>query len=196
MVIIRGRPGQAGHLDANYRRVPGPSRFGRWPAVSTVAHASGWAPILLWGFAYYPQGTPRSGHEICGEPACQPRRVLETGLRLLCRRDLSPHGRPQTVVNSRGATQMSAVTTVRAPTHCCLADVRRRVAACILTAAEVTSRDLMLGHAHGQPGKPSDSLQYCSRYCITAMLEKGRSCSRGRQFRCAHRLPACCNCLR
>ena len=90
--------------------------------------------------------------DLRGNPACQLRRVLAIGPRPLYRRDLSPHGCPQTVINFPGVTQMPAVTAVRAPTHCCSAGAHRQVAARIPTAprAEAASRSPVFGHAYGR----------------------------------------------
>jgi hypothetical protein len=47
-----GRRSSPGLLDANYRRVPGRDELGRQPALSTVVHASGCAPLLLYVLLY------------------------------------------------------------------------------------------------------------------------------------------------
>ena len=172
---------------------PPGTRWNPRPEANHCLSGHGCPPCLL--------STSDAAHrarDLRGNPARQLRRVLASALRLLCGCDLSPHGRPQTVVNAPCATPLSAITAVRAPTHCCSAGVRRQVTAGIPAAprAGATSRDPMFGHAPDRLATPPD---FCSNTVDTALLggqEKGPSCSRGPQSRGAHRLPACCNCLR
>src|SRR5271166_1288072 len=117
-----------------------------------------------------PQVTPRTVHKICEETrtpvaasaaqsrpdCCTAVIYLHTAIHRLC-------------LTSPDVTQISAVTVVRAPTHCCSAGAHRQVAARIpeCTADEATDR----GPAHGRPSMPLDCLQYCSGYCDTALLQ-------------------------
>jgi len=39
-------------LDANYRRVPGPDEFGSQRVLSTIVHAGGCTPLLLYVLPY------------------------------------------------------------------------------------------------------------------------------------------------
>jgi hypothetical protein len=132
--------------------------------------------------------------DLRGNPACQLRRVLAIGPRQLYRRDLSPHGRPQTVVNSP-RRYADVCGHRRACTDAlCSAGAHRQVAVRIPTAprAEAASpRSRVRARSTGvPPGACSDAVDTAIlRYC-TASGRAGPSCSRGPQVRCGHCLPA------
>ena len=131
--------------------------------------------------ACYPQLTPRTVHEICEEtraPAaasaaqsrpdcCAAVIYLHTAVHRLC-------------LTSPGVTQMSAVTVVRAPTHCCSGwrAQASRGTHTDRTAGEATDRGPVFGPAHGRPGIRWTG---CSIAVDNVILRYCRACGRGKQ---------------
>ena len=139
--------------------------------------------------ACYPQATPRTVHEICEEtraPAaasaaqsrpdcCAAVIYLHTAVHRLC-------------LTSPGVTQMSAVTVVRAPTHCC-SGWRAQASGTHTdrTAGEATDRGPVFGPAHGRPGIRWTG---CSIAVDNAILCYCRACGRGSSIFGLERGPA------
>jgi replication initiator protein RepSA len=137
-----------------------------WPA----------GPAICWeitAMPAIPQVTPRTVHKICEETrapvavsaaqsrpdCCTAVIYLHTAIHRLC-------------LTSPDVTQISAVTVVRAPTHCCSTGAHRQVAARIPAAARAKQRTAVpcsvlrtVGqHAAGLPAVVQWILRYCRAY--------------------------------